>query len=114
MTQKTYGALLELGLLLVQQGWPVILDAKYDRIALRQPVLNAANTAQIPITIVECTAPTEVLRDRLNRRTNDIADATADLLNSQIAAAEPLTDAEKAIAVILRTDQALKPQLDQI
>jgi uncharacterized protein len=114
MTQKTYGALLELGLLLVQQGWPVILDAKYDRIALRQPVLNAANAAQIPITIVECTAPTEVLRDRLNRRTNDIADATADLLNSQIAAAEPLTDAEKAIAVILRTDQALKPQLDQI
>jgi uncharacterized protein len=114
MTQKTYSTLLELGVLLCQQGWPVILDAKYDLIALRQPVLNAAIAAQIPITIVECTAPVEVLRDRLNRRTNDITDATAELLNSQIAAAEPLTDAEKSIAVILRTDQALEPQLDQI
>jgi uncharacterized protein len=114
MTQKTYSTLLELGVLLCQQGWPVILDAKYDRVSLRQPVLNAAIANQIPITIVECTAPIEVLRDRLNRRTNDIADATADLLNSQIAAAEPLTDEEKAIAVILRTDRLLEPQLDRI
>jgi uncharacterized protein len=114
MTQQTYGALLELGLLLAQQGWPVILDAKYDRTALRQPVINAAIAAQIPITIVECTAPIEVLRDRLHRRTNDIADATADLLNSQIEAAEPLTDEEKAMAVVLRTDRPLEPQLDRI
>lgn len=114
MTKKTYGALLELGLLLAQQGWPVILDAKYDRHALRQPVVDGAIAAHIPITIVECTAPVEVLRDRLNRRTNDIADATADLLNSQIEAAEPLTNEEKAVAVVLRTDQALEPQLDRI
>jgi uncharacterized protein len=114
MTQKTYDQLLALGLLLAQQGWPVILDAKYDRHALRQPVIEAANSAQIPITIVECTAPVEVLRDRLNRRTNDIADATADLLDSQIEAAEPLTDTEKAITIILQTDQTLEPQLDRI
>jgi uncharacterized protein len=114
MTQKTYDRLLELGLLLAQQGWPVILDAKYDRTSFRQPVLEAAIAAQIPITIVECTAPVEILRDRLNRRTNDIADATADLLDSQIEAAEPLTDAERAIAVTLQTDQSLEPQLERI
>ena len=114
MTQKTYGALLELGLLLAQQGWPVILDAKYDRQALRQPVLEAAIAAHIPIKIVECTAPIEVLRDRLNHRTNDIADATAALLESQIKTAEPLTDSEKPFAVTLQTDQPLEPQLDQI
>jgi uncharacterized protein len=114
MTQKTYDALLELGVLLVQQGWPVILDAKYDRQSLRQPILEAAIAAQIPIKIVQCTAPIEVLRDRLNRRTHDIADATADLLESQIKAAEPLTDAEKAVAITLQTDHPLEPQLDQI
>ncbi|WP_404785527.1 AAA family ATPase [Altericista sp. CCNU0014] len=114
MTQKTYGILLELGLLLAQQGWPVILDAKYDRRALRQSVLEGAIAAQIPITIVECTAPVEVLRDRLLHRTNDITDATADLLDSQIKAAEPLTEAEKAIAIVLQTDRPLEPQLDRI
>jgi uncharacterized protein len=114
MTQKTYGALLELGLLLAQQGWSVILDAKYDRQALRQTVIEAAIAARIPVKIVQCTAPMEVLRDRLNRRTNDIADATADLLDSQIKAAEPLTDSEKAVTITLQTDQPLEPQLNQI
>lgn len=114
MTQKTYGKLLELGLLLAQQGWPVILDAKYDRQSLRQPVLESAIAAHIPIKIVQCTAPVEVLRDRLNRRTNDIADATADLLDSQIKAAEPLTDSEKAVAITLQTNRSLEPHLDQI
>jgi uncharacterized protein len=114
MTQRTYNTLLELGLLLAQQGWPVILDAKYDLQSLRQSVVDGAITAHIPITIVECTAPVEVLRHRLHHRTHDISDATADLLNSQIKAAEPLTDAEKAIAVVLQTDQALEPQLNQI
>lgn len=114
MTQKTYGALLELGLLLAQQGWSVILDAKYDRHALRQPVLASAIAAHIPIKIVQCTAPIEVLCDRLNHRTNDIADATAALLESQIKTAEPLTDSEQPFAVTLQTDQPLEPQLDQI
>jgi uncharacterized protein len=114
MTHKTYGALLDLGLLLAQQGWSVILDAKYDRTALRQPILEAARAAQIPITIVECTAPVAVLRDRLNHRTNDIADATADLLESQLRGAEPLTDAEQAMAVALQTDRPLEPQIDRI
>jgi uncharacterized protein len=73
-----------------------------------------AITAQIPIAIVECTAPVKILRDRLNCRTNDIAGATADLLNSQIEAAEPLTDEKKAMAVVLQTNRSLELQLDRI
>jgi uncharacterized protein len=114
MTQKTYNTLLELGLLLAQQGWPVILDAKYDHQSLRQSVVDGAISAHIPITIVECTAPVEVLRDRLHQRTHDISDATADLLESQIKAAEPLTESEQAIAVTLHTDHPLDQQLSQI
>jgi uncharacterized protein len=114
MTRKTYSMLLEIGVLLAQQGWPVILDAKYDRQSLRRKVLEAAIAAHIPITIVECTAPIEVLRDRLHQRTHDISDATADLLDSQIKAAEPLTESEQAISVTLRTNQPLEPQLNQI
>ncbi|MGB8700026.1 MAG: AAA family ATPase [Thermosynechococcaceae cyanobacterium] len=103
MTHKTYTRLLELGLFLAQQGFVVILDAKYDRQVLRQGVLEAAAIAHIPIHIVQCVAPTEVLRDRLQTRTGDITDATADLLETQLATAEPLTDQEQAIATIVRT-----------
>jgi uncharacterized protein len=114
MTAKTYDYLLELGLFLAQQGWIVILDAKYDRHSLRQAALAAATAAQLPIHFVQCTAPLSVLRDRLQKRTGDIADATADMLDDQIKNAEPLTGVEEAIATTLQTDRPLEPQLDTL
>jgi uncharacterized protein len=114
MTQLTYERMLELGIFLAQQGWPVILDAKYDRQTLRQAVLETAQAAQIPIRIVQCTAPIEVLHDRLQHRTGDVSDATADLLDSQIRAAEPWTEGERAITIILQTEQALESQISSL
>jgi predicted kinase len=73
----------------------VILDAKYDREKLRREAIAQATSHQIPLEILSCSAPIEVLRDRLLARTGDIADATADLLESQQAAFEPFTEAER-------------------
>ncbi|HEY9852235.1 MAG TPA: AAA family ATPase [Leptolyngbyaceae cyanobacterium] len=95
MTQKTYGRLLELGITLASAGYPVILDAKYDRVALRKEVINAAEKHHLPLEILYCTAPEEVLRDRLSSRTGDVSDATAELLSSQLASAEPFTEEEQ-------------------
>jgi uncharacterized protein len=114
MTAKTYDYLLELGLFLAQQGWTVILDAKYDRRSLRQSALAAATAAQLPIHFVQCTAPLSVLRDRLQKRTGDIADATANMLDTQIRTTEPFTPVEEAISTVLYTDQPLEPQLDAL
>lgn len=111
MTQKTYDRLLELGIFLVQQGFPVILDAKYDRQALRQGAIAQAQAAQIPLQILHCTAPLEVLRERLQNRKGDIADATADLLADQQQAAEPFTEAEQPHVRTIHTDQDLQEQL---
>jgi aminoglycoside phosphotransferase family enzyme/predicted kinase len=110
MTQKTYDRLQFLGLFLVQQGFTVILDAKYDRHFFRQAVMAAAQGADIPVRIVQCTAPESVLRTRLQQRTGDIADATADLLEAQLKTAEPLTEDELAIATTIQTDSPLEPQ----
>ncbi|MCG9892300.1 MAG: AAA family ATPase [Thermosynechococcaceae cyanobacterium MS004] len=111
MTQMTYARVLELGIFLAQQGWPVILDAKYDRQSLRETAIATAEATHLPLHIVQCTAPIAVLKDRLERRTGDVADATADLLTSQLQTAEPLTEQEQAIAFILHTEQDLEPQL---
>jgi uncharacterized protein len=98
MTQKTYNRLCELGILLAKQGFTVILDAKYDRIALRAQVIETATSAQIPYQIVYCTAPMEVLEKRLRDRAaanSNIADATVDLLASQKNSFENFTPQEK-------------------
>jgi aminoglycoside phosphotransferase family enzyme/gluconate kinase len=111
ITAQTYDRLCHLGLTLARCGYPVILDAKYDRQALRGSVLTAAQTADIPLQILHCQAPVDVLRDRLHHRTGDIADATADLLDAQVAAFEPLTTVEQAHCVAIDTTADLASQL---
>ncbi|MBR8835470.1 MAG: AAA family ATPase [Stigonema ocellatum SAG 48.90 = DSM 106950] len=113
MTQKTYARLLDLGILLANIGFPVILDAKYDRQALREQALALATEHQLPFDIIHCTAPLEVLKQRLENRTGDIADATADLLASQTAQAEAFTEKEKPRVKILDTTQPLDAQLKE-
>ena len=105
MSEKTYDRLLELGVMLASQGFPVILDAKYDRQALRESAIAAAKSHQLPLQILHCTAPVEVLRDRLNDRSNDISDATADLLSQQQTEADPFTEAEQAYVTTIDTTQ---------
>ena len=113
MSQKTYGGLLELGITLANQGFPVILDAKHDRQNLRQEAISQAEFHQLDLQILHCSAPTEVLRSRLQSRTGDIADATADLLESQQAAAEPFTETEQPYVKSLDTTQPLEAQLPE-
>lgn len=109
MTQKTYGRLLDLGVTLAAQGYPVILDAKYDRASLRQAVLDVAQRDQIPIEIFHCTAPQDVLRDRLHRRTGDIADATPDILAQQTF--DAFTGSEQPYVRTIDTTHDLMAQL---
>jgi uncharacterized protein len=112
MTAKTYSRLLELGIILAQRGWNVILDAKFDRQNLRTTAINLAQSRNLPLQIVYCTAPIEVLRSRLEQRQGDIADATAELLSSQQAAFEPFTESEKTYVKIVDTEQDIEVQLN--
>jgi uncharacterized protein len=101
MTDKTYDRLLDLGLLLADQGHTVILDAKYDRMALRAPVIAKATVEGIPLTIVHCDATIEVLKERVAARTGDIADADVAVLQQQ--SFESFNDAEKALVKTIDT-----------
>ncbi len=108
MTEKTYSQLLEIGVLLALQGWSVILDAKYDRQALRKAVIETANNKHLPLQILYCNAPMSVLRDRVAKREGDISDATLDLLAKQQANAEEFTALEKDYLFTLDTSQDWK------
>jgi uncharacterized protein len=114
MTEQTYSRLLQLGIMVANEGFPVILDAKYDRQRLREPVIRAAGDRQFPLQILHCTAPVGVLRDRLNQRQGDIADATADLLDLQQQAAEPFRDNEIPHVTSIDTTADINAQLQQL
>lgn len=109
MNQKTYDRLLELGISLAQQGYAVILDAKYDRQALRQAAIAQAQAHQLPIQIFYCTAPIQVLQERLEQRQSDVSDATAKILSNQ--SMEPFDNSEQPYVTTLDTTQSLEAQL---
>lgn len=114
MTQKTYARLCNLGIRLAKLGYTIILDAKYDRIDTRQAVLNQANADNIPVSILVCEAPLNVLRQRLQERTGDIADATAELLIRQQTTAEALTNEEISLATYLDTTTNMEEEIQTI
>lgn len=99
MSDRTYSQLADLGVMLAELGWTVILDAKYDRRRWRDKVHQRSQAANIPLKIVHCQAPLEVLEARLKQRTGDIADATADLLAQQAEQAEDFTPYERSLLV---------------
>lgn len=112
MHEKTYARLLELGLLLAESGYSVILDAKYDRQPYRQAAIEQAQSRALPLQILFCDAPIELRRDRVAKRTGDIADATVDLLPQQQF--EPFTEIEQSYVQVLDTTQAIEPQLFEV
>lgn len=57
MSDRTYSRLAELGAILAELGWIVILDAKYDRRRWRDKVHQRSQAAGIPLQIVHCHAP---------------------------------------------------------
>ncbi len=114
MSQKTYDRLLQLGMMLVKEGFTVILDAKYDRVNCRHKVIDIIKSNNIPFEIIHCNAPVEVLRDRLNSRSGDISDATSDLLTTQQATAEAFTSEEQAYVTTVDTSNADWKSLEAI
>lgn len=98
MTRRTYARMLELGLALAADGGTVLLDARYVRVTLRTSALDAAVARGVPLRIVHCVAPPEVLHERVVQRAaaaaGDVSDATDDLLFEQLQEFEPFQPAE--------------------
>ena len=104
MNEKTYQFLLDLGLLLIHQGFSVILDAKYDRHQWRSPIVNAAQKDGFSLKILHCQASLNTLKTRLQTRKGDISDATPDLLVQQQANADTFNEQEKKYAIAVNTE----------
>lgn len=97
MSDQTYTRLITLGTDLASQGYRVILDAKFDRKAKRGEAIATAKAKNITLTFLHCTAPPDVLKQRVTARTGDIADATADILAKQ--SMEPFSPEAKVMEI---------------
>ena len=78
----------------LEAGWPVILDAAFLHRAERAQALALASALSVPFSIMDCQAPAQVLRERLQARRGDASEATLKVLDELSLSAEPLTAEE--------------------
>ena len=73
-TARTYERLLSLAGVALDDGWPVIVDATFLRVAQRRPFRELATARGLPFMIIDCQAPLALLRQRIDARTRQGTD----------------------------------------
>ena len=105
-SQRTHEALAQAARCALDAGYTVLVDATFLNPAMRQRFMALATQAQVPCRILSFEAPLAVLRERVRSRQlagGDASEASVQVLESQWAAAQPLSPAEEALTVHVDT-----------
>jgi predicted kinase len=105
-TEATYRRLEDVARVVLQAGWPVIVDAASLRRCERERFRALATGLGVPFVIASCAAPTEVLRERVvarERQGRDASEAGLEVLERQLASQEPIGADEAAVTVVFDT-----------
>ncbi len=97
ITRAIYEHLHQRALAALQAGFPVVIDATYLKQEQRQFATEVAQSSGVPLLILDCQAPDEVIAGWLAERQaagSDPSDATAEVVAAQRASREPLTPEE--------------------
>jgi hypothetical protein len=103
---RTYARLLDLAAVILDAGYSPLVDAAFLKRTGRQPFLELAAAKGCPCTILVPEAPVEVLRERVAARSlagEDPSEAGLPVLETQLAAVEPLEEPERRLLVSIDT-----------
>ena len=102
MSRRTFDRLAALTEQIVAAGFAVIVDATFLQRAGRSRFCRLAQRLRVPYFIIDCVAPQDEVRRRLQQRDqqgNDASEAGVAVMLGQLARAEPLTARERACRV---------------
>ena len=110
-TETVYDHLLALSQGIIQNNYPVIVDATFLNPEHRQLFFNLAHQLDAQFGIIDCQANRETLTNHLLQRANtaeNVSDATLDVLNEQLANDFSLGENELLYTLSLNTDALLE------
>ena len=117
MNARVYARMTERAERLLAEGHAAILDGTYLTRGLRAPVLELAARMRVPLTVVVCTAPEAVLRERQQHRGVQpwtASDATLEVWLEQQHRYEPPDEVPPAVRLLLDTTRGLAASLDRL
>jgi len=106
-TRRTYEYLQQQAGILLKSGYHTIVDAAFLKAWQRKLFHDLALPAGTAVIIIECTAPADVLRSRLQlraRQAQDASEADLQVLEHQLQTIEPLTQVETAQRLLVNTE----------
>ena len=104
-TAKTYLRLLELSEIIIDSGYPVIVDATFSAVEQRRLFEQLSKRKNIRYIILEFVASHEMLKQRIRNRKHDVSDADINILENQIKNWQPVEHNEKTYAISINTEE---------
>jgi aminoglycoside phosphotransferase family enzyme/predicted kinase len=108
--ERTYRRLEELARAALSAGYPVVVDAAFLERPRRDGLRDVARACNAAFQIVSCCAPATVLRERVERRSRTLADASEaspEILERQLAMEHGLAPGELVHATRIDTSKPL-------
>jgi hypothetical protein len=102
-SEQTYSRLQELASHILNSGYSVIVDAAFLKHEQRRPFQLLAKSLDLRYTIIEITAPADILRQRIIAREHDVSDANLAVLEHQLSNWQPLLSNELISAITVNT-----------
>lgn len=103
---RTYRHLALLAETVVDAGFPALVDATFLHREQRDVFRALADRMHVPFVIFDCSAPADVLRERVSTRlagARDASEATIDVLERQLLQYEPLSEQEAHHILVIQT-----------
>lgn len=113
-TERTYERLEDCARFIINADLPAIIDATFLKVEQRQHFQLLAQELGVPFRILDCQAPTEILRNRIIKRSqtgHDASEADLAVLKCQLSTAETLTAREEEYLVSLDTQSLTDGQM---
>lgn len=103
-SEKTYNYLLELATQIIDAGYNVIVDATFLQKSQREMFQQLAEVKNIAFHILNFSARTEILQQRIKQRSGDASDADLEVLQKQLDSVEEFTADEKSFVIDIDTE----------
>jgi len=106
-SRRTFAKLAELASTIITAGFPVIVDATFLKRSDRERFQRLAETLEVPFVILDFPTDEAVCRERIRLRRHersDASEASEAVLDRQLQLHEPLSDGERAFAVVFDSE----------